>query len=58
MTQKVGTAKLGVVASLTYLELWMMKEVELTEQEFDQLLETIIDYLGDARDERYRLKKD
>jgi len=43
---------------MALLELFMTKKVELTEEEFDELCETVIGALGDCRDERYRLKRD
>lgn len=44
------------MASMALLSLWLEKKVELTEDEFDELCETVIDCLGNARDERWRLK--
>jgi len=58
MRRIAGTVKPGVIASLTLLELWIKKELVLTESEYDELVDTVIEFLGDTRDERYRLKRD
>lgn len=58
MHRIVGTGELGPMASMALLELWIEKQVELNEDEFDELLDTVIEYLGKARDERYRLLRD
>jgi len=58
MHRITGTGALGPLASMALVSLWLEKKVELTEDEFDELCEGIIDALGEARDERYRLKRD
>jgi len=42
---------------MALLSCFMEKKVELTEDEFDELCETVIEALGECRDERYRLVK-
>jgi len=58
MHRITGTGSLGPLTSMALLELWFTKKIELTESEFDELVEVVIDRLGEARDDRYRLKSD
>jgi len=57
MHRRIGTGALGPLASMALLSCFMEKKVELTEDEFDELCETVIEALGECRDERYRLMK-
>jgi len=58
MHRIIGIGALGPIASLTLLQLWLEKKVELTESEFDELCDNVIEYLGKCRDDVYRLKRD
>lgn len=48
--------RMGIGAVATMLDLWCDRQLELTREEWDALCARLIDLLGDARDEQWRLR--
>jgi len=46
------------ISAAAKLALFRNRELELTESHFDALVDTLVELLGDARDETWRLRKD
>lgn len=53
---KVTHVGLHVAACL--LELWMNRQLELTEEEYDTLVDAVIELLGETRDEQWRFRRE
>jgi len=48
--------RMGVAAAAAILDLWLEGNMQLTHDEFDKLCSVLVDLLGDARDEVWRLQ--
>lgn len=50
--------RMGIGAVATVLDLWLNRQLELTESQYDELCERLVDLLGSSRDEIWRLRRD
>lgn len=48
--------RMGVGTCATLIELWLEGELQLTKDEFNKLCDRLVELLGDARDEMWRLQ--
>lgn len=44
----------GIATAAALLELWMNRQLELTLEEYDLLVDALIELLGETRDEQWR----
>lgn len=51
-------SRLSATACLQVLDTWLKRQVELSEAEFDDLMDTVIGKLDEAADQRFRLRID
>lgn len=49
--------RMGIGAVAVILDLWCDRQLELSLEEFDELSARLVDLLGDARDEQWRLRR-
>lgn len=47
----------GIATAATLLELWMNRQMDLTEEEYDSLVDAVIELLGATRDEQWRFRQ-
>lgn len=48
--------RMGIGAVAVVLDLWCDRQLELSREEYDELCSRLVDLLGDARDEQWRLR--
>lgn len=51
------TMHISAITACTMLELWLERNLVLSEEEYDELQDAVIELLSMARDERFRLVK-
>lgn len=49
--------RMGISTVVAILDLWLERKLEITREEYDWLCARLVDFLGDARDEVWRLRR-
>lgn len=49
--------RMGIATVVSLLDLWLDRKFELSASEYDWLCSRIVDFLGDSRDEVWRLRR-
>lgn len=49
--------RMGISTVVALLDLWLDRKFEITPQEYDWLCSRVVDFLGESRDEVWRLRR-
>lgn len=49
--------RMGIATVVSILDLWLDRKMEITHEEYDWLCARCVDFLGEARDEVWRLRR-
>lgn len=49
--------RMGIATVVALLDLWLDRKFEITPEEYDWLCSRVVDFLGESRDEVWRLRR-